>query len=574
VHLLTVHGVGRHDHLSNLLRTYQTLRANLTSVEVPVTFEDQIPGWRLTQFEEGAAPPFLKLEPRVPPPPGGVTAVHLYEVNYSGFAGVIRENHPIDLTDLFLGLDLAVCEARQRQTTATTSVFGGNTARLAVCLQRLSGVLAASTVPIVGLPSIVFRDYIGTFVSTFTRFFEDVSTFCLDKNGEQLISKHLDRTVAAITSSLQPGDRFVIAAHSLGSVVVHNYVVRAWSATAPGRVPDTLLTFGSPIGLLTWMWLFMDFQDMDFAKPRPTGDHYFSWNPVGSTAATRTPIAWINVVNLVDPIATKFPDAAADLSATAPQIAAGLNGGTIEQRFFGAAKVTQVGAAHTEYLNDKEGFIRILLRAAELDPSPPQAVPSVRTGAEHWASTDRVLRRLQWLLFTVALVTIAGYCGVIAHRFHDVRVLWFSALFVWPALTVGILAAFQRLMLGGPTKRIALVLIRGLKWADIASFPYRIREAVLRALGRSRDIDPMKRSPGYLFRLALNVISFVPALALMSVPIIGAAKLTAAWPTLSDLWSAIWTFEGLIALAAFMVYVICCAGFELVRTWRDVVRTM
>ena len=71
-----------------------------------------------------------------------------------------------------------------------------------------------------------FATYIGTFVSTFTRFLSRTCRrFCLDKNGEQLISKHLDRTVAAITSSLQPGDRFVIAAHSLGSVVVHDYMV-------------------------------------------------------------------------------------------------------------------------------------------------------------------------------------------------------------------------------------------------------------------------------------------------------------------------------------------------------------
>lgn len=89
VHLLTVHGVGRHHHLSNLLRTYQTLRANLTSVEAPSPGEDQIPGWRLTRFEEGECPPFLKLEPRVEPAwaPDSTGAVYLYEVNYSEFAG-------------------------------------------------------------------------------------------------------------------------------------------------------------------------------------------------------------------------------------------------------------------------------------------------------------------------------------------------------------------------------------------------------------------------------------------------------------------------------------------------------
>jgi hypothetical protein len=70
--------------------------------------EDQIPGWRLTHFEEGATPPYLTLEPRVAPPPGSVGAVRMYEVNYSSFAGVVRQNHRIDLTNLFLGLDFAV----------------------------------------------------------------------------------------------------------------------------------------------------------------------------------------------------------------------------------------------------------------------------------------------------------------------------------------------------------------------------------------------------------------------------------------------------------------------------------
>ena len=113
----------RRDPQKDLLLTYQSFRANLTSVEAPVIGEDQIPGWRLTTFEEGATPPFLRLEPRVEPPAGGVGAVCLYEVNYSGLAGVVRRNHPIDLTDLFLGLDLAVCASRQRPGTKVSTVF-------------------------------------------------------------------------------------------------------------------------------------------------------------------------------------------------------------------------------------------------------------------------------------------------------------------------------------------------------------------------------------------------------------------------------------------------------------------
>lgn len=573
VHVLVVHGVGRHDHLSNLLRTYQSVRANVTSVEAPIAFEDLIPGWRLTKFEEGATPPFLRLEPRVPPQPGGVASVHFYEVNYSGFAGVIRLNHPIDLTRLFLGLDLAVCSARQRARSAATSVFGGGTGALAVHLQRVSGILIASTVPIIGLPSIVFRDYLGTFVGTFTRFFEDIATFALDKNGEQLISSHLDRSIDTITSAMNPGDRLVIAAHSLGSVVVHNYVVRSWAEKA-GRTPDTLITFGSPIGLLGWMWLFLDFEDMEFARPIPKGDHYFCWNPAGNTNEVRSPLAWINVVNCLDPIATAFPDGAADLSATPAQIAAALEGGRIEQRFFGDDRTTLAGAAHSKYLNDRSGFLRILIRAAELQSGDPKDVPSRRSADSHWSDTRAALLRLQWILALAGAGAITAYCGIVAERFGEWRVIAFAVLFLWPAPTVGLLALYQRLMLGGPNKRIPPEQIRDLMWRDLASCPYRLREAVLGWFGTSRDVDPLESSPGSLIRLFANLLSFVPALGLMAIPVAGAIVLTGHWPASGEIWNSVFAWRGLIALVTFMVYVVCCAGFELVRTWRAVIATL
>ncbi|MBI4486085.1 MAG: hypothetical protein HY655_08755 [Acidobacteria bacterium] len=569
VHLLTVHGVGGHDHLSHLLRTYQSFRANLTSVEAPVTGEDQIPGWRLTQFEEGETPPYLTLEPRVEPPAGAVGAVRLYEVNYSGFAGVVRRNHRIDLTNLFVGLDLAVCAARQRRRTTTASVLPGDTARLAECLQRVAGVLTAGTVPIIGLPAIVFRDYIGTFIATFTRFFEDVASFVLDKNGEQLISAHLDRTMENIARAMKPGDRLVVAAHSLGSVVVHNYIVRKWTA-GTGSVPDTVVTFGSPIGLLLWIWLFLDFENMDF-QSRVEADYYFCWNPVSRGEGTRKRLSWINVVNCVDPIATAFPVASLDLSAAEPAISAALTGGTIAHRFFGRDKVTSVGAAHNEYLNDKDGFLRILLRASGLASGNPEEVAGTRSAAQHWIATRSVLHKLQWALLGVAALAIGCYCWLVARGFGDYRALWFIPLFVWPPLTIGVLAFFQRLMLGGPTKRIPTALIRGMSWSDVASFPYRLRDAIRRSREATADVDPMAPSPGYVTRLMIRAISFLPTLAAMAIPIAGTAWLTGRWPTLGGLASRVWSFEGVAAFAAFMAYVFFCAGHELARTWRRVV---
>lgn len=567
-----VHGVGGHDHLSNLLRTYQSFRANLTSVEAPIEGEDLIPGWRLVQFEEGETPPVLTLEPRETPMPGTVGRVCLYEVNYSGLAGVVRRNQPLDLTRLFVGLDLVVCAARQRPRRAASSAFGGDNAELARCLQRVAGVLTAGTVPIIGLPALLFKNYIGTFIRLFTRFFDDVATFVLDKNGEQLISAHLDRTMAIIDRGFAAGDRLVVAAHSLGSVVAHNYVVRQWTS-GKNRVPDTVVTFGSPIGLLTWIWLFLDFEDMDFNRPI-SADRYFSWNPVSTGTGRRPSVSWINVVNLGDPLATAFPDDALDLSASKAVIAAALGGGAVEHRFFGPAAIGSVGASHGEYLNDKAGFLRILLRACGLVTGRPPGVHGTRTSAQHWSVTGSVLRVVQWLLFVVAMAGLAGYCGVIASVFGDRRVFWFMAAFPLPMLTIGTLAFFQRLMLGGPTKRITSALIREMSWLDITSFPYRLRERILRSPDTDADVDPMARSAGFLARLCVNAVSFLPTLGAMAIPVAGMCAWTARWPAWQTVLSHLASRATLLALILFMVYVTFCALFEIVRTWRQVVRTL
>ena len=70
----------------------------------------------------------------------------------------------------------------------------------------------------------------------------------------------------------------------------------------------------------------------------------------------------------------------------------------------------------------------------------------------------------------------------------------------------------------------------------------------------------MAPSPGYALRLLVNVISFLPALALMTIPIFGAAWLTGRWPTLTDVWSVASATQGVLALVTFMIYVVCCAA--------------
>lgn len=567
-----VHGVGGHDHLSNLLRTYQSFRANLTNVEAPIEGEDLIPGWRLVQFEEGATPPVLTLEPRERPMAGTVGRVCVYEVNYSGLAGVVRRNQPLDLTRLFVGLDLVACAARHRQRRTSSSAFGGDTAELASCLQRVAGVLTAGTVPIIGLPALLFKNYIGTFIGLFTRFFDDVATFVLDKNGEQLISAHLDRTMAIIDKGFAAGDRLVVAAHSLGSVVAHNYVVRQWTS-GKNRVPDTVVTFGSPIGLLTWIWLFLDFEDMDFNR-QVSADRYFCWNPVSNGTQARPPVSWINVLNLGDPIATAFPEEALDLSSNKAVITSALGSGAVDHRYFGSAAIGSIGASHGEYLNDRAGFLAILLRASGLDTGSPMGVPSTRTPAQHWSATGSVLRVVQVLLYAVAMAGVAGYCGAVSSVFGDRRAFWFMIAFLSPVLTIGALAFFQRLMIGGPTKRITSALIREMPWLDIVALPYRLRERLLRTPDTDADVDPMARSAGYLARLGVNVIAFLPTLAAMALPVIGMCAWTARWPAWQTVLSHLGTRMTLLALIAFMVYVTSCALFEMVRTWRRVLRAL
>ena len=571
VHLLMVHGVGRHAPLSSLLKVYQSFRSNLTSAEAPINWEDEIPGWRLAEFEESASPPFLKLVPRVPPPPGGVAAVLLYEVNYSTLAGVVRENHPIDLTTLLVGFDLAVCAARQELTTTGPSVIGGDSVKLARCLQRFSGVLAAATVPVLGLPSLVLRNYTETFVSTFTRFFEDVATFALDKNGEQLISAHLDRTVESI---LQPsrfatnrGDRFVVAAHSLGSVVVHNFIVRHW-CERPDKVPDTVLTFGSPIGLLSWVWLFLDYPGLRFDTSKATGDNYFCWSPVsnGSISGSRKRLAWLNIVNCLDPIATAFPPAVVDLSSAPADVMAALDGGDIVHRFVGRTAAGAVGSAHTEYLNDRRDFLQILLRAIGLRSGKPADLSGGRSPGEHWTVTSAVLLRVQVAAWGAAMAAIVLYCAIVAWSFGDWRTMAVVALFTWPAATVAGLAFFQRLFFGGPTKRIADRRLRKLRWFDRVSFPYRLRREMRRTFGLRPDVDPLAPGPGNFRRRLASVPSFLPTVAAMLLPVAAAAWLTGVTPRLAGLM----TPAVIPAVLAFMAYLMCCAAHELVATWRSV----
>jgi hypothetical protein len=170
-----------------------------------------------------------------------------------------------------------------------------------------------------------------------------------------------------------------------------------------------------------------------------------------------------------------------------------------------------------------------------------------------------------------AAIAIGVYCSIVAPPDLKIRGLWFVAPFLFPSVTIGFLTFFQRLFLGGPTKRIPLALVREMAWSDAVSFPYRLRERIMSPFG-GRDVDPMAPSAGYVTRLTINAISFAPTLVLMVIPIIGMAWWSGHWPTLAGVWPALLSARTLGALVFFMVYVVCCALYELTRTWRSVVQ--
>ena len=118
----------------------------------------------------------------MPDTPADLASVYIYEVNYSALAGIVRQNHRLDLTTLFVGFDMAVCASRQQLRAPHPTLDVGDPAQLARCLQRMSGLFAAATVPILGVPSILLRNYTESLGAHITRIVVVVATFALVKN--------------------------------------------------------------------------------------------------------------------------------------------------------------------------------------------------------------------------------------------------------------------------------------------------------------------------------------------------------------------------------------------------------
>ena len=604
VHVLFVHGVGQHSRLSSLMQAYQAVRSNLRSPEAPSALEDPIPGWRLIDFNDSASPPYLKLVNRLPG--NGPAELYFYEINYSQLAGVVRANQPLDITRLFVGFDLAVNWSRTRLIQDAGKGNETRDVRIARLVQRLSGIFAGLTVPVLGLPSLLLRNYTNTFVGNFRRFFEDIATFAMDRNGQQLISAHMDRTVQDIFESnafrgkLRPTDGdnlFVIAAHSLGTVVAHNYLVRQWQVGGT-RVPSRFLTFGSPIGLVCWVWLFLDFRRMQYVPESQAGvssedekeqllSKYFCWAAGDAPETSPKPLQWINVINHLDPIATAFGAGCVDMSMKPADIAPVLEGAEVQQRFIKTGGLRSVGASHTQYFDDqKEGdsFIELLVQVARMRAGDPAKLLQERGPPQHWREMARDLGRLRYLFAGLGIAAILAYgalllwkfgCDALALPLHTVLPL---VLYCWPALTVGALAWGQRFIYGGPTKRTSEARIDQLAWWGLSSFPYKLRRWLQIDAPQGTAVEQVRAArmtpgPSLLTRVCTFVLEFVPTLAGMLVPV---AIVTGAsgqgWNPFPAIWEDKTFFIWLAAL--FVFYLVCFSISEFIAAWRDAIRLL
>lgn len=502
-----------------------------------MNWEDPIMQWRLSDFDEGTTPPSLTMKQRFQDQPGP-QKVFLYEVNYSAMAGVIRANQPLDITRLFVGFNLASVVARRRlrrpdegPLPALPGGFAVDHLSVADNVQRLADVFVAATVPILGVLPFVLKRYTQTFVAQFVRFFEDIATFAMDKNGERLISAHMDRVVARIVSPQSglyaDGDRLVIVAHSLGAVVAHNHLVRHYPSGGP-EVPKIFLTYGAPIGLVCWIWQFLDFDRFQFPEGYgKTG--YFCWDPEPSPNQLPLPaLRWFNIVNYMDPIATAFPTAYAQL-AMDPQILSANLGGGIDHIFLRSGGPFSAPSAHTSYFNSRDGFLELLDRIIGLKPEGlPEPLPPQDAEAQakkHWQDMARGLRILRRAAWIIGVLFLALYLRMLSGEIVDGQIFLVFPIYAWPPLVVGALAFFQKLLWGSPNKRTGTQDIDSLRevippWQPISPrsiatkfrselevVPFLLRRYLASGEG---DPDPLGSPPRWLYSQTLFFISFIP----------------------------------------------------------------
>jgi hypothetical protein len=256
-----------------------------------------------------------------------------------------------------------------------------------------------------------------------------------------------------------------------------------------------------------------------------------------------------------------------DISRTVADIGASLEGGRVEHRFRGKPGLTAAATAHTDYVHDRTGLIEILLRSAGLRHEDPAAVEST-AAATHWRVTRSTLDALSVILWFVAVAAAAAYCGLVAWKYREPRVMWLVPLFAVPRATIWLMAFWQRLFFGGPTKRIPDDRIARLSWLDVTSFPYRLRRQVGPLFGARRDVDPNKPARAYA-ALAHKALSFIPTAFAMLLPVAVAARLTGQPLGVKAAFGSI-----VSGVLTFTIYLIVCTAGEVVGCWRGALRVV
>lgn len=398
--VLFVHGVGEQSQLSALLRPILSLKtdlsAGLSQTGGAKRTSDLLPDWEISGCELHLSPPYVELR-RNPPSDKGPDVIRFYEFNYSNLTSVIREVSSVGLERLLADFHEDIAAATGQLTDDRNEIPAIKSSDIEIAKEalRIGDVILAASAPMLGLFPL-FTGYfgIGHVVKAYRRFFADVATCALDYPSGSLLFEHFDSAVESIRKKEKFGedDQFIIVAHSLGSVIAHNYLVRNWINRPPSNPkPLTkLLTFGSPIGILCWLWLLTDYRGLDPARWRYSGMHSqpnfrTQWREFATFLWERKPIqntdclhkvTWVNVVNKLDPIATTFPDQfaffGAEESALKTALPEGIQHTAIQKDWWH-------GFPHNTYFNDRssdapptgmeaETFSNVLMEVTGLRP--------------------------------------------------------------------------------------------------------------------------------------------------------------------------------------------------------------
>lgn len=476
--VLFVHGLGEQSQLSALLHPLLSLTTHL---ETGLTgtqrnhLPNLLPDWDVVDLDIHRSPPSIQLTHN--PSAGSPDAVKFYEFNYSHLTEVIRDINAVSLERL-----LAQFHEELAVALPPLDKAGSGEAAIAKHVLRIGDVVLASSAPMLGIFPF-FTQYLGLghVIKAYRRFFADVATCALDYPGADLLFSHFNRTVESIfekEGELGADDQFIIVAHSLGTVLTHGYLVQRWSEGKSPRlpVPQKILTFGTAVSLLCWLWLYLDYELMNpnkwkartIGRPGRFEEFMtFCWSKLDLPQGfSPQPLKWINVLNRLDPIATKVPSPYVFFDAPPASIASALPAG-VEHRF--TYRGWWRGSPHNTYFQDRpfsrksaptqyEQFSDILMEVLGFaNPRPPEdRIPEQK----HWTSTNISLWCFSSAAYLLGLAAMAfAVWSYSAHNLWRENTHWGYltplCLFAIPGFVVTVLSLAHKMVWGSWRERVA-----------------------------------------------------------------------------------------------------------------------